>query len=114
VVVAAHDGRYRHEAIERGPAKSSLRDWACQDPQGSESTKSEAHLLLAGLGLRYYIGTDGDLHQEDRGYREQLTTQYGAAIAKEVKYAEAFEICEYGRQPTEQQIRALFPFFDQK
>jgi LmbE family N-acetylglucosaminyl deacetylase len=44
-------------------------------------------------------------------YREQLAARYGAARAREIKYAEAFEICEYGRQPTEEQIRALFPFF---
>jgi LmbE family N-acetylglucosaminyl deacetylase len=43
-------------------------------------------------------------------FREQLTRRYGAA-AKDIKHAEAFEICEYGRQPTEEQIRALFPFF---
>ena len=43
-------------------------------------------------------------------YREKLSERYGAA-AKDIKYAEAFEICEYGRQPTEEQIRALFPFF---
>ena len=44
-------------------------------------------------------------------YREQLSTRYGAARAREIKYAEAFEICEYGRQLTEEQIRTLFPFF---
>jgi LmbE family N-acetylglucosaminyl deacetylase len=44
-------------------------------------------------------------------FREQLATRYGAARAKEIKYVEAFEICEYGRQPNEEQIRVLFPFF---
>jgi len=28
-----------------------------------------------------------------------------------VKFAEAFEICEYGRQPTAAEIKVLFPFF---
>jgi len=28
-----------------------------------------------------------------------------------VKFAEAFEICEYGRQPTVEEITVLFPFF---
>ncbi|MBI4627057.1 MAG: PIG-L family deacetylase, partial [Verrucomicrobia bacterium] len=31
-----------------------------------------------------------------------------------IKYAEAFEICEYGRQPNEEEIRRLFPFFPRK
>jgi LmbE family N-acetylglucosaminyl deacetylase len=32
--------------------------------------------------------------------------------ADAVKDAEAFEICEYGRRPTEADLRRLFPFFD--
>ncbi|MBI4622151.1 MAG: PIG-L family deacetylase [Verrucomicrobia bacterium] len=44
-------------------------------------------------------------------YRAQLAKRYGAAEATAVKYAEAFEICEYGRQPSEAEIRRLFPFF---
>jgi len=28
-----------------------------------------------------------------------------------VKHAEAFEVCEYGRQPDEAEIKRLFPFF---
>jgi len=27
-----------------------------------------------------------------------------------VKYAETFEICEFGRQPSDDEIRELFPF----
>lgn len=34
---------------------------------------------------------------------------YGAEMANEVENAEAFEICEYGRQPNEAAIRQLFP-----
>ena len=29
-----------------------------------------------------------------------------------VKDAEAFEVCEYGRRPSEAELRRLFPFFD--
>jgi LmbE family N-acetylglucosaminyl deacetylase len=32
--------------------------------------------------------------------------------AEAVKSAEAFEVCEYGRRPTEADLRRLFPFFD--
>jgi LmbE family N-acetylglucosaminyl deacetylase len=41
----------------------------------------------------------------------QLAEWYGADAAKKVRYAEAFEICEYGRMPTRGEIRKLFPFF---
>ena len=44
-------------------------------------------------------------------YRDELTKWYGAEKADTVQYAEAFEVCEYGRRPTEQELRALFPFF---
>jgi LmbE family N-acetylglucosaminyl deacetylase len=44
-------------------------------------------------------------------YRDRLETFYGAEAGAAIRYAEAFEICEYGRQPTEEEIRKLFPFF---
>jgi LmbE family N-acetylglucosaminyl deacetylase len=43
--------------------------------------------------------------------REALRKWYGAK-ADAVGSAEAFEVCEYGRQPTEADLRRLFPFFD--
>lgn len=41
--------------------------------------------------------------------RGSLEKWYGAAKARDVQYAEAFEICEYGKQPTDEEIRRLFP-----
>jgi LmbE family N-acetylglucosaminyl deacetylase len=43
-------------------------------------------------------------------FRQSLVKWYGEDAAKEVKYAETFEICEFGRQPTDDEIRQLFPF----
>jgi len=43
-------------------------------------------------------------------YRDALVKWYGAERGKRVKYAEAFEICEYGRQPSAEDLRKLFPF----
>jgi len=43
--------------------------------------------------------------------RAALRKWYGPR-ADGVKEAEAFEVCEYGRQPTEADLRRLFPFFD--
>ena len=40
--------------------------------------------------------------------RKSLQKWYGTK-AGQVKYAEAFEICEYGRQPNDDEIRKLFP-----
>ena len=44
-------------------------------------------------------------------YREVLIKWYGPEKAAAVKFAEAFEICEYGRQPSKDEIKVLFPFF---
>jgi LmbE family N-acetylglucosaminyl deacetylase len=41
--------------------------------------------------------------------RENLTKWYGAEKAKNAVSAEAFEICEYGRRPSDEEIRKLFP-----
>jgi LmbE family N-acetylglucosaminyl deacetylase len=46
-------------------------------------------------------------------YREALVRLYGEKAGKEVKYAEAFEICEYGRRPNGDELRELFPFLPQ-
>lgn len=48
---------------------------------------------------------------EANRFRESLLKWYGPEQGAKVKYAEAFEICEYGRQPTDAEIRKLFPFF---
>lgn len=45
-------------------------------------------------------------------YRDVLVKWYGEEAAKAVQCAEAFEICEYGRQPSPGELRKLFPFFD--
>ncbi|MCX5682393.1 MAG: PIG-L family deacetylase, partial [Planctomycetota bacterium] len=42
--------------------------------------------------------------------RDKLIDLYGPDAGKAVRYAEAFEICEYGRQPTKDELRQLFPF----
>ncbi len=43
-------------------------------------------------------------------WREALEKRYGAEAAP-IQHAEAFEITEYGHQPSEEEIRKLFPFF---
>jgi LmbE family N-acetylglucosaminyl deacetylase len=45
-------------------------------------------------------------------WREALEKRYGAQVAR-IQHAEAFEITEYGHQPSEEEIRRLFPFFPQ-
>ncbi len=44
--------------------------------------------------------------------KQSLIKWYGQEKASQVKYAEAFEICEYGKQPSDDEIRELFPMFE--
>ncbi|SCD21853.1 N-acetylglucosaminyl deacetylase [Proteiniphilum saccharofermentans] len=41
--------------------------------------------------------------------RESLTKWYGKGKGSTITAAESFEICEYGKQPTEEEIKELFP-----
>jgi LmbE family N-acetylglucosaminyl deacetylase len=41
--------------------------------------------------------------------RKALEKWYGAEKAAGVKVAESFELCEYGKQPSDDQLRSLFP-----
>ncbi len=45
----------------------------------------------------------------DGAVKAALVKWYGAAKAEKVEFVESLEICEYGRQPKESEIRELFP-----
>ena len=47
---------------------------------------------------------------EAKNHQAALQRWYGEAAAAKIKYAEAFEVCEYGHQPTPDEVRELFPF----
>lgn len=46
--------------------------------------------------------------------RTALAKWYGEEAAKQIKFAEAFELCEYGSRPGTAEIRRLFPFFPEQ
>jgi LmbE family N-acetylglucosaminyl deacetylase len=51
-------------------------------------------------------------HREGRitpEIRKTLEKWYGADRAAQVRDAESFELCEYGRRPTDEELRSLFP-----
>ena len=45
-------------------------------------------------------------------FRTKLVELLGPEKGKAVKAAEAFEICEYGTQPSREELKRLFPFFE--
>lgn len=65
--------------------------------------------------------TDEEVMKATRGYavrfaktaarfRKKLIEQYGEERGSKIRYAEAYEICEYGRQPDEELRAKLFNF----
>ncbi len=66
--------------------------------------KLDRHALVRGYFEKRYKD------QAER-FRTKLTEFYGQEKAKGVRYAEAFEICEYGRRPEPVELKKLFPFF---
>lgn len=45
-------------------------------------------------------------------FRSGLEDWYGKEKAAKIGHAEAFEVCEYGRSPSREELAKLFPFFD--
>jgi LmbE family N-acetylglucosaminyl deacetylase len=43
-------------------------------------------------------------------YRDALVKSYGEARGRKVRYAQAYEVCEYGRRPSQAELKQLFPF----
>ena len=43
-------------------------------------------------------------------YRAALVKHYGQEKGAKVRYAQGFEVCEYGRQPSPEDLKKLFPF----
>ena len=43
-------------------------------------------------------------------FRDLLGEIYGEEQAKNIKYAEAFELCEYGRRPSLDELKKMFPY----
>ncbi len=64
-----------------------------------------AREVRAGQAARY-VGV------ADR-FRDKLVEWHGKDAGAKVRHAEAFEICEYGRQPDKADLKKLFPFFGQ-
>ncbi len=71
-------------------------------PQDEAARKRRREEVRQNLARRYASNSDN--------HRETLVKFYGAERARKVRYSQSFEICEYGRQPSADEIKQLFPF----
>ena len=83
-------------------------------------TEEERFAFLKGMEITSDT-TDEEIMAASRGYavrfaktaarfRRELIEKYGEEKGARVRYAEAFELCEYGRQPDKALADALFGF----
>ena len=70
------------------------------DPAGQQARQKEVRQSF-----------EGEQAEIAKQFRARLAELYGADGGAKVKYAEAFEICEYGRRPDKAELAELFPFF---
>ena len=71
-------------------------------PTDPEKQKARANQVRDNFRRRY--------SSQANRFRDDLKNWYGPERGGEVKHAEAFEICEYGRQPNKEELAKLFPF----
>jgi len=124
-VIAYVSDRFRHPypftpdvAVDVGPVidrklaaldchVSQVYEWLPYNAGQLETVPADPAARRAWLADRYRARFAS---VADR-FRAVLARWYGASRAAEIQYAEAFEICEYGAQPSEDELRQLFPFF---
>jgi len=87
-----------HEGGATGNAALFPRDGA-----GRESRRKQ---VRANLANRYA--------RQAEQYRATLAKFYGEEQARKIRYAQAFEVCEYGSQPSPEELKRLFPFFAER
>ena len=73
-------------------------------PGDPEKRKARQKEVRDGLAKR-----NASLAEQFRG---KLVDWAGKERGEKVKHAEAFELCEYGRQPDQAELKRLFPFFE--
>jgi N-acetylglucosamine malate deacetylase 1 len=73
-------------------------------PSDPEKKKERAKQVRDGFARRF-------AGQAQR-FKNELADWYGLDRAASFKYAEGFEICEYGKQPDKAELARLFPFHE--
>jgi LmbE family N-acetylglucosaminyl deacetylase len=82
--------------------KSQFFEWIPWVEGYSDKVPHDEHKRLEWLGKIWKTQITSDI-------RQSLTKWYGKEKAEKITDAEAFEVCEYGRRPTDSEIRKLFP-----
>ena len=86
--------------------ESQFYEWLAYNMRPGENSVPDE----AGQRLDWLKNTWGEfLERPARRFRQELCTTYGEERGGKVVFAEAFELCEFGAQPTTEELQALFP-----
>lgn len=77
-----------------------IEDYEAEVPKDAEARKT---WLKKRIEAHYGAAADR--------FRQKLIDLLGPEQGKAVKFAEAFEVCEYGSQPDQDELLRIFPFF---
>jgi len=79
---------------------------------GNESMIPKNERERAAAHKRVRAGFRSRFESTANKYRDKLIELYGEKRGKKIRCAEAFEVCEYGRKPSQNDLETkLFPFF---
>jgi LmbE family N-acetylglucosaminyl deacetylase len=81
---------------------------------GSEEFVRKVPLARDEAGRKAWLRERWEERQgrEAERNRDLLVKLYGEERGKKVRFAESFELCEYGRRPSSEELKKLFPFVD--
>ncbi len=88
--------------------ESQFVEGGANGSEPKDAADREARRQRGYAGFKARAAATADRH------RKRLVELYGEEVGNKVRYAEAFEICEYGRRPSAEELRRLFPFFPAK
>ena len=86
---------------------SQFFEWLVFDKQISEPVPSSLEGRKAFIEKHWMIPRKA---YDAQRFRSRLEALYGEERAGRIRYAEAYELSEYGYQPTADEVRRLFPF----
>ena len=94
---------YTHGEENEVPKDKEARfEWLKGMKITPETTDEEINAATDGYAVRFA--------KTAARFRKELIEKYGTEKGTKIRYAEAFEISEYGTQPTAEMLKTLFPF----